>query len=135
MGMFKAVRDLQKQSNEINKNWDVGAQLAQAQASMQGATATMGQQTAAAQIATTGIDGIATINAVRQTGAMVNHQPMLTLDLTVMVAGRPPIPVTVSEVVQLIHLPRAQPGANVAVKVDQHNPSLVYINWAVPAPA
>lgn len=135
MGMFKAMRDLQKQSNEINKNWDVGAQLAQAQASMQGATAVMGQQTAAAGIATTGLDGVATITAVRQTGGLVNNQPMLELDLLVMAAGRPPMPVTVSEVVQMIHLPRAQPGGKVAVKVDQQNPSLVWINWAVPAPA
>lgn len=134
MGMFKAVRQLQRQSNEINKNWDVGAQLAQAQASMQGATAVMGQQTAAAGIATTGLDGVATITAVRQTGALVNHQPMVELELLVTAAGRPPMPATVTEVVQMIHLPRAQPGAKVAVKVDQQNPSLVWINWAAPAP-
>lgn len=135
MGMFRAMRDLHQQSSEISKNWDVGAQMAQAQASMQSAQATMAQQTAATTIAATGIDGTATISAVRQGGAMINRQPIVELDLTVMVPGRPPLPVTVSQVVELVHLPRAQPGAQVAVKVDPKDPSVVFINWSAPTPA
>lgn len=135
MGMFKSMRDLQKQANEINKNWDVGAQLEGAQASMQNAQAMMAQQTAAANLAATGLDGVATITGVRQQGGMVNFQPILELDLTVVAGGRPPIPVTLSQPVEQIFLTRAQPGAKVAVKVDQNDPNLVWINWAAPTPA
>lgn len=135
MGFFKSMVDLQKQANEINKNWDVGAQLADAQASMQNAQAMMAQQTAAANLAATGLDGVATITGVRQQGGMVNFQPILELDLTVAAAGRPPMPVTVAQPVEQVFLTKAQPGAKVAVKVDPANPMLVWINWAAPTPA
>jgi expansin (peptidoglycan-binding protein) len=135
MGLFKSMRDLQKQANEINKNWDVGAQLADAQTSMQNAQAMMAQQTAAANLAATGLDGVATITGVRQQGGMVNFQPILELDLTVAAAGRPPMPVSVTQPVEQVFLTRAQPGAKVAVKVDQTDPNLVWINWAAPVPA
>jgi hypothetical protein len=133
MGMFKSMRDLQKQANEMNKNWDVGAQLADAQTTMQNAQAMMAQQTAAANLAATGLDGTATISAVRQGGGMVNYQPILEIDLTVLAAGRPPLPVTVTQPVEQMFLAKAQPGSTVAVKVDQNDPNLVWINWAMPA--
>lgn len=135
MGLFKSMRDLQKQANEINKNWDVGAQLAGAQASMQNAQAMMAQQTAAANLAASGLDGVATITGVRQQGGMINFQPILELDLTVAAAGRPPMPVSVTQPVEQVFLTKAQPGAKVAVKVDQADPSLVWINWAAPVAA
>lgn len=134
MGFFKSLGELTKQGHEINKNWDVGAQLADAQQSMAGAQAMMAQQTAGANLAVTGQDAIATINGVRQGGGMVNYQPILELDLLVVAPGRPPIPVTVSQVVEQIYLARAQIGGRVAVKVDPANPQLVWINWAAPAP-
>ncbi len=132
MGLFKSMVDLQKQANEINKNWDPAAQMAAAQESMRGAQAMMAQQTAAANLAATGLDGTATITGVRQQGGMINFQPILELDLTVSAAGRPPIPVTVTQPVEQVFLTRAQPGAKVAVKVDQTDPNLVWINWAAP---
>ncbi|MBJ7471254.1 MAG: hypothetical protein JHD16_08120, partial [Solirubrobacteraceae bacterium] len=107
MGFFKSVRELNKQGNEISKNWDVGAQLAGAQQSMAGAQAMMAQQTAGANLAMTGLDATATINGVRQGAGMVNYQPIVELDLLVMAPGRAPMPVTVSQVVQQIYLARA----------------------------
>ena len=134
MGLFKSVRDLQKQSNEINKNWDVGAQLEDAQARMADAQEMMAQQTAAANAATSGVDGTATIVAVRQGGAMVNFQPMIEVDLTVLPeGGLPPYPVTVKQVIPQVQLAQAQPGAAVHVKVDPNNPASVWIDWNRPA--
>lgn len=135
MGFIKALRDVSKQSSEINKNWDVGAQLAGAQASMASAQAMMAQQTAGANLAATGLDAIATINGVRQGGGMVNYQPILELDLLVIAPGRPPVPVSVSQVVEQIFLAKAQVGGRVVVKVDPANPQQVWINWAAPVPA
>jgi hypothetical protein len=133
MGFFKSMRELQKQSDEINKNWDVGAQLEDAQARMQDANEMMAQQTAAANAALSGIDGTATIVAVRQGHAMVNYQPMLELDLTVVPEGGMPYPVTVKQVTPQIHLAQAQPGAGVHVKVAPDDPASVWIDWTRPA--
>ena len=134
MGMFKSRRDLQKQANEINKNWDVGAQLEDAQARMADAQELMAQQTAAANAAATGIDATATIVAVRQGHGMVNFQPMIEVDLTVLPdGGLPPYPVTVKQVIPQVNLVQAQPGAGFHVKVDPNNPALVWIDWTRPA--
>ena len=133
MGMFKSLRDLQQQSEEINKNWDVGAQLEDAQARMQDAQEMMAQQTAAANAAVSGADATATIVAVRQGNGMVNLQPIIEVDLTVLPDGLPPYPVTVKQVIPQIHLAQAQPGASVHVKVDPNNPASVWIDWTRPA--
>ena len=133
MGFFKSLNDLQKQSNEINKNWDVGAQMADAQAQMANANALMAQQTAAANAATNGIDATATVAAVRQQGGMVNFQPMIELDLTVMAPGNPPYPLTVAQVVPQTQLAMLQPGAALKVKVDPNDPSAVWIDFAASA--
>lgn len=133
MGFFKSMRDLQKQGDEINKNWDVGAQLENAQAQMQTAQEAMAQQTAAANAALTGVDATATIVAVRQGHGMVNYQPMLEIDLTVVPAGGLPYPVTVTQVTPQIHLAQAQPGASVHVKVAPDDPASVWIDWTRPA--
>lgn len=129
MGMFKSMRQLQKQANEIQKNWDPGAQLEHAQQQMAAANDMMAQQTAAAGLAATGQDATATIVAVRQGQAMVNFQPMIELDLMISRAAAPPYPATVSQVIPQIHLARAQAGGSVRVKVDPSNPQLVWIDW------
>lgn len=130
MAFFKSLRDLSKQSKEIQKNWDVGAQLEQAQASMAQANAMMASQTVAANAALNGVDATATVVAIRQGGAMVNYQPVVEIDLTVLAPGAPPRPVTVQQVVPQVHLPQVQPGSALKVKVDPANPDAVWINFA-----
>lgn len=130
MGMFRSMRQLQKQANEINKNWDPGQQMKDGMARMQDAQQFMAQQTQAANIATTGADATAMITGVTQTGAMVNFQPTLQIDMTVMQDGKPPYPATVTQVVEQIFLTKAVAGASVPVKVDPENPGSIWINWA-----
>jgi roadblock/LC7 domain-containing protein len=129
MGFFKSVRELNKQGKEMSRNWDVGAQLADAQASMAAANQMMVQQTAAANIAATGLDATATVVAVRQGGGMVNYQPMVEIDLTVMTPGGMPYPATVAQVVQQVHLARLTPGSTLKIKVDPANPGLIWIDF------
>jgi hypothetical protein len=129
MGFFKSLHELNKQGKEIQRTWDVGAQLEQAQASMAGASAMMAQQTAAASLAVTGLDATATVAGVRQGGGMINHQPMIELDLTVLAPGRPPYPVTVTQIVEQVHLAWLQPGATLRVKVDPGNAQGVWIDF------
>jgi hypothetical protein len=133
VGLFKSVRELQKQSNEISTNHDMGAQLEDAQTRMAEAQELMAQQTAAANAATTGVDATATIVAIRQSGGMVNFQPMIEVDLTVLPDGLPPYPVTVKQVIPQVQLAQAQPGSGVHVKVDPNNPASVWIDWNRPA--
>ncbi len=130
MGMFRSMRQLQKQANEINKNWDPGQQMQDGMARMQEAQQFMAQQTQAANIAATGVDATAMITAVAQTGAMVNFQPTLQIEMTVMQAGKPPYPVSVTQVVEQIFLTKAVAGASVPVKVDPADPNSIWINWA-----
>jgi hypothetical protein len=132
MGLFKNVRDLQKQSKELNKNWDMGATLGNAQAQMQSANEMMAQQTAAANAATNGVAATATVVAVRDGGGMVNMQPIIEVDLTVLPDGLPPYPATVKQVIPQTQLVRAQAGATVPVKVDPNDPASIWIDWVNP---
>lgn len=89
------------------------------------------QQTQAANIAATGADATAMIAGVAQTGAMVNYQPTLKIDLTVMPDGLPPYPATVTQVVEQIYLGKAVAGQSVPIRVDPENPGSIWINWAM----
>jgi hypothetical protein len=128
MGFFKNLGELQKQGREMQKNMDVGAQMADAQTRMAQAQAMMQQQTAAASIAGTGIDATATIVAIRQGGGMINFQPIMALDLTVMPPGGAPYPVTVSQPVPPNLAGRLAPGASLRVKIDPHNQQALWID-------
>jgi hypothetical protein len=130
MGMFRSMRQLQKQANEINKNWDPGQQMKDGMERMQQAQQFMAQQTQAANIASTGVDATAMITGVTQTGAMVNFQPTLQIDMTVMQDGKPPYPASVTQVVEQVFLTKAIAGASVPIKVDPADPSSIWINWA-----
>ena len=129
MGLFKNMRDLSKQAQEIQANMDVGAHLADAQTRMAEANQMMAEQTAAANAAVTGVDATAIIVEVRQGAAMINYQPMIEVDLTVMPAGLPPYPVTVKQVAPMVQLAQIKAGATVQVKVDPNNPAAVWIDW------
>ena len=87
MGFFKSMNDLNKQAKEINKNWDPGQQMKDGMAQMQQANEMMAQQTQAANLAMSGVDGTATVANAVQTGAMVNFQPTMAIELTVMPTG------------------------------------------------
>jgi hypothetical protein len=130
MGLFKSVRDLQKQAKEIDKTFDPGQQMKDGMAQMAAANEMMAQQTQAANLAMTGIDAKASIISAAQTGAMVNFQPSMAIDLNVFPEGLPPYPVTVTAVVEQVFLGKCVPGKSVAVKVDPENPQTVWIDWA-----
>jgi hypothetical protein len=130
MGMFRSMRQLQKQANEIQKDWDPGAQMAAGMEQMRAAQEHMAQQTQAANIAMTGVDATATITGVTQTGAMVNFQPTMQIEMTVLPDGLPPYPASVTQVVEQHFLVKAVPGASVPIKVDPNDPGSIWINWA-----
>jgi hypothetical protein len=82
---------------------------------------------------TNGVDATATITSARQTGAMMNFNPVVELQLLIMMPNGVPMPVTRQETVMQIHLARCQPGANLKVKVEPANPNSLWIDWNSPA--
>ena len=62
----------------------------------------------------------------------MNFAPVIDLDLMVFRNGVP-MPVTVRETVEQIHLGRVRIGETVKVKVDPNNPASVWIDWISPA--
>lgn len=137
MGFFKDIKKLNDQGKEMREQYPVQDQLANAQASMAQANQMMAQMAASSAQATAamtnGVDAYATITTAQQTGAMMNFNPVVDLDLLVMLPSGVPMPVRRQEMVMQIHLPRCQPGSRLKVKVDPANPTGLWIDWASPA--
>ena len=137
MGFMKDIKKLSDQGKEMRDKYPVQDQLANAQASMANANAMMANMaqasTAATQALTNGVDATATITAARQTGTQMNFNPVIELDLLVMMPSGVPMPVTRQETVAQLHLARCQVGANLRVKVEPNNPNSLWIDWNTPA--
>jgi hypothetical protein len=136
MGFFKDVRKLNKMGKESYMNMDVQAQMEQASASMAQAQQLMAQQTAAAQMAAgqaaapgDALAGSATITALRDTGMLVNYQPVVELDLLVVPDGQPPFPVTQSATITVENRMVCHPGREVKVAIDRADRTNVWIDW------
>jgi hypothetical protein len=128
MGMFKSMRDLQKETREISKNWDPGQQRKDGMARMAAAQERMAQMTKQANLQATGVSCEATVDAIRETGMQINMEPVAELDLTVLPDGRPPYPATIQQAVSQFYIPRLQPGSTLSVKVDPNDPSSIFID-------
>lgn len=130
MGFFKNMNDLAKQGREMQNNMDVGQMMGDAQQKMAEANQMMAAQTQAANLAVSGKDGEASITGVAQTGAMVNFQPTLAIEMTVFPDGGAPYPAQVTQVVEQPYLAKAAAGQQVKVKIDQSDPNTIWIDWA-----
>ena len=128
MGFFKDVHTLNKQAKEIRKTWDPGAQMAQGMERMKQAQEMMAQQTAAASVATTGLDASASVVSVRQSGGMVNFQPIMAVEMTVFPPSGAPYPATVSAPMPPHLAAKLAPGASLQVKIDPQNQQSIWID-------
>ena len=137
MGFFKDLNTLNKQGKAIadaqppmkDRMADASARMAQANQMMAG----MAQGSMAATAAmTNGVPAVATITGATQTGMMMNFNPVVNLDLLVMMPSGIPMPVTKQEPVQQIHLGRCQPGLRLNVRVDPNDIGNLWIDWINP---
>ena len=137
MGFFKDMRTLNKQAQEINaaqppmkdRMADASARMANANQMIAG----MAQNSMAATAAmTNGVSAVATITGATQTGMMMNFNPVVNLDLLVVMPNGVPMPVTRQEPVQQLHLGRCQPGMRLNVRVDPNNIGSLWIDWVTP---
>ena len=127
MGFFKDVNELRKMGKEASNKFDAKATMADGVARMQAAQNMLAQQTVATQLAIGGEPATAQVLAARDTGTMINMQPVLDIDLLVSREGQPPYPATVSQMIPNAQLGTVTPGATLAVKVDPANPATVLI--------
>jgi len=133
MGMFKDMRNLQKQAKQMVPEEHRGikggfkamkdgmAQASEMMGSMQA------DQAKAQHLMANGRQGTAVITDVRQTGMYVNENPQVEMDLQVTVEGLPSYTATHRQVIAQIAIPQFQPGATVPVRVDPEDPSSVLI--------
>lgn len=137
MGVFKSMRDLQKQAKEIERSMPpVADRMAAAQARMANLNQMLAAQTQAANAAAAVAAGVAggsavrrtvTINGMRQIG-MMNFDLLIEFDLTVLPDGMPPYPATTQQRVTQMEVGRLQPGLTLQASVDPSNPAAIWLD-------
>ena len=138
MGMFKSMRDLQKQAKEIERNSPpLGQRLASAQERMAAVNDMMAAQTQAANAAAyaaTGAGGNAVrcpvmITGMRQVGT-VNFDLLVEFDLTVTPEGMPPYPAITQQLVSQFQVGQLQPGRTLMAAIDPSDPAAIWLDFA-----
>ena len=119
MGMLKDLRATRATVKEMSKDWDPAAQLREGMARMQQMTATLQVQADPAGT----MPAQATVVRTRHTGATINDQPVLTIELLVTLPGQPPVPSVASGPVPLTQLAMLRPGDTIDVLVDPAQPT------------
>jgi hypothetical protein len=133
MGLFKDMRNLQKQAKDMvpPEHRGIGGGLRAMKDGVAQANQMLGDMNADAQNAqhlmANGRVGTAVITEVRQTGMFVNENPQVEMDLQVTVEGMPSYTATHRQVIAQIAIPQFQPGSTVPVRVDPENPSSLLI--------
>ncbi|HSZ98956.1 MAG TPA: hypothetical protein VK802_01160 [Streptosporangiaceae bacterium] len=137
MGMFKSMRDLQKQAKEIEKTMPpVGDRMRAAQERMAGASQMMAAQTQAATAAAAAVAGLANgtsvrrtvmISGMRQVG-VINFDLLVEFELTVMADGMPPYPATTQQAISQMQIGQLRTGMTLQGAVDPANPTAVWLD-------
>ncbi len=139
MGMFKDMRNLQKQAKEIEKTMPPAAdRMAAAQERMARANQIMAAQTQTANAAAAAAAGLADGTAVRRTVmisnmrqvGMINFDLLVEFELTVMTDGMPPYPATAQQAVSQMQIGRLRPGMTLQGAVDPSDPTAVWLDLA-----
>ena len=139
MGVFKNMRDLQKQAKEIDRTMPpVGDRMRAAQERMAGASQMMAAQTQAATAAAAAVAGLANgtsvrrtvmISGMRQVG-VINFDLLVEFELTVMADGMPPYPATTQQAISQMQIGQLRPGMTLQGAVDPSNPTAVWLDLA-----
>src|SRR5215470_20131896 len=137
MGMFKNMRDLQKQAQQIEASMPpVADRMAAAQERMARANQMMAAQTQAANAAAAAAAGTAGASAVRRTVTitgmrqigMLNFDLLVEFDLTVLQDGMPPYPATTQQRVSQMQIGLLQPGLTLEASVGPSNPAAIWLD-------
>jgi hypothetical protein len=127
MGFMSDLATLARVGGQSYDNLDVKGRMAAAKAQMDAfnhASAPIDPQAEARRV-----PARATVTSCAPTGVVVNFNPVVALELMVFIGGVA-LPVHTSSVVAQVHLPRVQPGSELAVSVDPADPSSLRIDWS-----
>jgi hypothetical protein len=138
MGVFKNMRDLQKQAKEIERTMPPARdRMRAAQERMAGASLMMAAQTQAATAAAaaaglangTSVRRTVMISGMRQVG-VINFDLLVEFELTVMTDGMPPYPATTQQAISQMQIGQLRPGMTLQGAVDPANPTAVWLDLA-----
>jgi hypothetical protein len=137
MGVFKSMRDLQKQARELEQSRPrAGERMAATQARMAGLNQMLSSQTQAANAAASAAEGMAdgtalrrsvTITGMRQIG-MMNFDLLVEFDLTVLPDDTAPYAATTQQRVSQMQIGRLRPGMTLPAAVAAYNPAAIWLD-------
>jgi hypothetical protein len=141
MGMFKDLKKLSDQGKEMGKKQgrptsmmgmlkDTPNVISQATAAVDDAMALQDDMAAQQVLLQTGTPAAGTIKSFQDTGALVNFNPQVIIELDVEADGQAPYSVQTSAAVPQTMLAQLTPGNKLAVRVDPSNPQNIAIDWA-----
>ncbi len=141
MGMFKDLKKLSDQGKEMGKKSgrptsmmgmikDTPNMISQATAAVDDAMALQDNMQAEQALLQTGTQAAGTIKSFQDTGALVNFNPQVNIELEVEADGQAPYTVQTSTAVPQTMLAQLQPGNRLALRVDPSNPQNIAIDWA-----
>ncbi len=131
MGLFKDLRGLKKQADELQKA--TGAQRPTIREGLRQASEAMSDVQSQLEIqqhlAANGTAATAVIDAVRPTQQLVNYMPVVELDLRVQLPEGREAPISHQQAIPQAFLAQVVPGAEVAVTVDLDDPQQVMLTF------
>jgi hypothetical protein len=134
MGVFKNMRDLQKQTRENTPR--PRDQIAARQARMASLSQMMSAQTQAVNAATSAAEGMADgtalrrsvmITGMRQIG-MMNFDLLVEFDLTVLPDDVAPYAATTQQRVSQMQIGQLRPGLTLPAAVSAYNPAAIWLD-------
>jgi hypothetical protein len=124
MGLFKGMRDM-KAITDMGKQVErpsLGEGLSMARGMMS-------EHLETTRLQQDGVPASARVLRIADTGASVNEHPVCELEVEVTRPGTPPYTATLRQMVPRLQAPGLQPGAVVAVRVDQNDPQVLALDW------
>jgi hypothetical protein len=132
MGFFKDMRQLEKIGKEQSKNKDVAGTMAMAHQRMEASQELLAEQTKIANAQATGVPATVTITGLRELPDDGTSMGRCDMDLTVIVHGLPPYPLTTKGYAAQVKFALTRPSPTLAAKVDPSDPSAIALDLATP---
>jgi hypothetical protein len=104
--------------------------ISQATAAVDDAMALQDDMAAQQVLLQTGTPAAGTIKSFQDTGALVNFNPQVIIELDVEADGQAPYTVQTTAAVPQTMLAQLTPGNKLAIRVDPTNPQNIVIDWA-----
>lgn len=131
MGLFKDLRQINRQAKELRADWDPGVHAQSAMGQMQAMNQMMARTTDLMMAPDDQVLlGDVQITAVGAAAGMLDGAPLVNVSVLVMAPGRPPLPAQAAVPVPPVHVHRLQAGAALPARISPSDPTVFVIDWA-----